>query len=409
MKIWHPYTQHFYSSDLPEIEYARGAYLHTKDSRRILDAISSWWVNIHGHCHPHIVQAIANQAARLEQVIFAGFTHEPAERLALELGKWLPKELQTLFFSDNGSTSVEVALKMALGFFHHRGENRKKVIALEGAYHGDTFGAMAVGARGGFHRPYESHLFEVIRVPCNDPAVLEKVFQKNPDVAALIVEPLVLGAGGMQMYPSEILRKMAQLCRDAGSLFIADEVMTGFGRTGTFLACEQADIVPDLVCLSKGITGGFLPLGVTLARQEIYDGFYSADRNRTFFHGHSYTANPIACAAAVASLEVFKSEESLSRVRRMSDWHSKRLAKLAEHPGISSTRVCGSIAAMDLAVSDSGYLSQIGPELYREFLAEGVLLRPLGNVVYLLPPYCVTENDINEVYDVIEKCISRSL
>ena len=286
------------------------------DGRTILDAISSWWVNTHGHGHPHIIQAIQNQAAKLEQVIFAGFTHEPAETLARKLLAAAPDGLDHVFFSDSGSTAVEVAIKMAVGYWHNRGKPRHRIIAMEHAYHGDMFGAMAVGHRGVFNAAYDPMLFDVAYVPF--PArgsehrtveALQALLRADSNAfAAMIVEPLVLGAGGMKMYRPELLAEIAACCRQHGILLIADEVMTGFGRTGTMFACEQAGIAPDLMCLSKGLTGGFLPMGVTLATGEIFDSFYSTERAKTFFHSSSYTGNAIACAAAVANLEIWERE-----------------------------------------------------------------------------------------------------
>ena len=297
--IWHPFTQHALQSEMVKVVRADGAYLHTADDRRIIDAISSWWVVTHGHCHPHIVGAIQRQAEKLNQIIFAGHTHEPAEELAAALLKLTPRGLDHVFFSDSGSTSVEVALKMALGYWHNISKPRTRIVVMQHSYHGDTIGAMSVGARGVFNAPYGPLLFEVTTVPF--PAsgheqasldALEAATDRKP--AAFIVEPLILGAGGMRMYPARVLKEMKRICETAGVLFIADEVMTGWGRTGTMFACEQADVLPDIACYSKGLTGGSLPLAVTLCRREIFEAHFSRDRSRTFFHSSSYTANPIA-------------------------------------------------------------------------------------------------------------------
>jgi adenosylmethionine-8-amino-7-oxononanoate aminotransferase len=389
--VWHPYTQHGLAGEPISIERAEGAYLYEKGGRRIFDAISSWWVNLHGHAHPRVAAAIAAQAGRLEQVIFAGFTHEPAERLAEKLLAIAPPGLDHVFFSDDGSTAVEAAVKMALG----ARPGRSRIAALEHAYHGDTFGAMSVSARGPFTDPYKRQLFDVVRLPLADPAGA-----LPEDVAAVIVEPLVLGAGGMKMYPPERLRELAAACRKTGALLIADEVMTGFGRTGTMFACEQAGVSPDILCLSKGITGGFLPLGATLATGEVFDAFYSQDREKTFFHGHSYTANPIACAAAVANLEIFESEPVFERIAAIEAAHRRGLARFNV-----PTRQLGTIAAIEFPAGDAGYLSRSGPKLYESFLSRGVLLRPLGNVVYLLPPYCSTDEDLTLAYDAIQDAL----
>jgi adenosylmethionine-8-amino-7-oxononanoate aminotransferase len=403
--VWHPYTQHGLREPALEIVRAQGAYLYDASGRAIFDAISSWWVTLHGHGQPEIAEAIARQAGTLEQVIFAGFTHEPAVRLAAELVRRVPRGLDRVFFSDDGSTAVEVAVKMALQYWQNRGKKRRVVVALENAYHGDTFGAMSVSARGLFTDPFAQELFEVVRLP--DPtesdvvAAFEHVVDvRGADVAALIVEPLVQGAGGMRMWPAESLKSLRELSSRAGVLLIADEVMTGFGRTGPLFACEHAEVRPDLMCVSKGITGGFLPLGATFARDEIFESFISRDRRKTLFHGHSYTANPIACAAALASLELLD-EESATRRRTIEDMHRAAAAHLASLRGVSNVRVLGTILALDLETPDSGYLSGIGPALRAFALERGVLLRPLGDTVYVLPPYCSTRADLQHVYDVI--------
>jgi len=412
--IWHPFTQHGLRT--PEIRIARaeGATLYTDDDRAILDAISSWWVNLHGHGHPHIARAIAEQAAKLDQVIFAGFTHEPAERLAAKLLALAPMGLRHIFFSDSGSTAVEVAIKMAVGCWHNRGRPRRRVIALEHAYHGDMFGAMSVGQRGRFNAAYDEMLFDVSYLPFPERGVeqrtldaLERLLTAQPDsFAALIVEPLVLGAGGMRIYGTDVLAEMAALCCRHDVFLIADEVMTGFGRTGTMFACEQAGIAPDLMCLSKGLTGGFLPMGATLASAEIYNAFYSTDRAKTFFHSTSYTGNAIACAAAVASLEIWEREPVVARIAAIGKHHAEALARFNGRPQVKDARTCGTIAAIELEVPDAGYFAELGPKLNRFYLERGVLLRSLGNVVYVLPPYCTTTAELDRIYDAIDDSLA---
>jgi adenosylmethionine---8-amino-7-oxononanoate aminotransferase len=405
--VWHPFTQHAVQPEAPLISKGEGAWLTTADGRKIFDAISSWWVVTHGHRHPHIMQAIKRQADQLDQVIFAGFTHEPAEALARRLVAITPPQLEYVFFSDSGSTSVEVALKMALGFWRHRGENRSRILALEGAYHGDTIGGMSVGERGVFNAPYDPLLFDVERLPfpCDgrEQATLEALSAacRQGAIAALIVEPLILGAGGMRIYPPWVLTEMKRICETYGVLFIADEVMTGWGRTGTLFACEQAGIAPDIGCYSKGLTGGSLPLAVTLARADIFDAHYSTDRTKTFFHSSSYTANPIACAAALANLEVWADEPVKARIARLSSWHSERLDRFRDDRRFTHVRQLGTIAALDLVASDAGYMATIGPALYQRFMARGLLVRPLGNTIYIMPPYCSTEDEIELVYEAI--------
>ncbi len=413
-RIWHPFTQHALSP--PEIAIARadGAYLITEAGRSIIDAISSWWVITHGHGHPGIVKAIRNQAALLEQVIFAGFTHVPAEQVAEKLLARAPVGTKYAFFSDSGSTAVEVALKMAVGGWYNRGRPRHRIVAMEHAYHGDIFGAMSVGHRGIFNAPFGPMLFEVCFVPFPSPGaeqntldVLEKLLRSNPDsFAAAIFEPLVLGAGGMKMYSPDLLAQMAELCRLYGVWLILDEVMTGFGRTGTFLACEQAGVAPDLICLSKGITGGFLPMGVTLASDEIYDAFYAHDRTQTFFHSSSYTGNAIACAAAAANLEIWEREPVAARINLIAEHHTRALRKLAQRREVASVRQTGTIAAVELRASDPGYLAGLGPRLNAFYLESDVLLRTLGNVVYILPPYCTGARELDRIYGVIDESLA---
>jgi adenosylmethionine---8-amino-7-oxononanoate aminotransferase len=412
--IWHPFTQHALAGPAIPIARAEGAYLHTPEGRSILDAISSWWVTTHGHGHPHIAKAIEQQAARLEQVIFAGFTHESAELLAKKLLAVAPKGLAYAFYSDSGSTAVEVAIKMAVGCWHNRGKPRHRIIAMEHAYHGDMFGAMAVGHRGIFNAVYDPMLFDVAHLPfpargAEDRTLdaLQQLLRGGADdFAAVIVEPLVLGAGGMKMYRPDVLSQIAAWCRHYGVLLIFDEVMTGFGRTGTMFACEQAGVSPDLMCLSKGLTGGFLPMGVTLATAEIYESFYSTDRAKTFFHSSSYTGNAIACAAALANLQIWETEPVAARLQSIAEHHVRALARFRGRPEIADARQTGTIAALELRVPDSGYLAALGPKLNAFYLEHDVLLRSLGNVVYVMPPYCVRASELDRIYGAIYESLA---
>jgi adenosylmethionine---8-amino-7-oxononanoate aminotransferase len=403
--VWHPYTQHATAPEPLPIARAEGAVLYELSGRPIIDAISSWWVTLHGHAQPEIATAIAEQARTLEQVIFAGYTHAPAAELAAGLATRLPAGLERVFFTDNGSTAVEVAIKMALQYWSNRGAPRTAIGALEHAYHGDTFGAMSASARSTFTAPFAPHLFDVVRLgdPADPDTVLANLDQAPP-LAAVIVEPLLLAAGGMRVWSPALLRAI----RERATLLIVDEVLTGFGRTGPLFACETAGVVPDIICLSKGLTGGFLPLGATAVRDEIFEAFLSTDRRATLFHGHSYTANPIACAAGRASLALLD-EASAARRRAIEAEHRARLATIAAHPCVRNPRVIGTIAAFDLATSDDGYLDPVGPRLAAFALARGVLLRPLGNVVYVLPPYCITHEQLDTVYGVIEAFLEEAL
>jgi len=415
--VWHPFTQHAFSGDAIEIVRGEGAWLHTKDGRKILDAISSWWVNIHGHGHPHIAAAVAEQASQLEQVIFAGFTHEPAERLARRLIGLAPRGLEHVFYSDSGSTAVEVAIKMAVGAWHNRGKPRTRILALEHGYHGDMFGAMAVGARGAFNAAYDPMLFGVDHLPFPERgaeettiAALKHALETKPDTyAALILEPLVLGAGGMKMYAPEVLTEIAALLKRHDVFLIADEVMTGFGRTGTMFACEQAGVTPDLMCLSKGLTGGFLPMGVTLATPEIFEAFYSEDRTKTFFHSSSFTGNALAAAAANASLDLFEREDTMAKVAVLAEAQARALTRFAGKPYVADIRRTGTIAALELKAETGGYFAEVGPKIAQAALASDILLRPLGNVVYVLPPYCTTAEELNLVYECLEQNFDRFL
>ncbi|MBO9624494.1 MAG: adenosylmethionine--8-amino-7-oxononanoate transaminase [Sphingomonas sp.] len=410
--VWHPFTQHGLGEPIPQVVRTEGAVLHTRDGRRFVDAISSWWVTTHGHCNPRIMAAIAAQAATMDQIIFAGWTHEPAETLARELVRITPEPLQHVFFSDSGSTSVEVALKMALGFWANRGEPRHRIVVMEHGYHGDTIGGMSVGARGVFNRPYQPLLFDVATIPFPEPGhaqatldALEAHCRDEP--AALLVEPLVLGAGGMKFYPASLLAEMAKICARHGVLFIADEVMTGWGRTGTLLACERAGVVPDILCLSKGLTGGAIPLAVTLATAPIFDAHVSADRARMFFHSSSYTANPIACAAANANLAIWRDEPVLDRIADLGDRQQDRLDRLAAHALIRNPRRLGTIVAAEIGDARSTYLDSMGPRLIAFARERGVLLRPLGNTVYVMPPYCIDDPDLDAIYDAITAFAER--
>ncbi|GGE90559.1 adenosylmethionine--8-amino-7-oxononanoate transaminase [Sphingomonas prati] len=416
--VWHPFTQHGLGAPIPKVVRTEGAALHTADGRRVVDAISSWWVTTHGHSHPRIMAAIAEQAATMDQIIFAGWTHEPAEQLARDLVAIMPPELAHVFYSDSGSTAVEVALKMALGYWANIGAPRHRILMLEHSYHGDTIGTMSVGARGVFNRPYAPLLFDVGTVPFPEPGheqatldALDTLCGGADPAAAFIVEPLVLGAGGMKMYPPALLAEMRSICARHGTLFIADEIMTGWGRTGTLLACEQAGIVPDILCLSKGLTGGAVPLAVTMATREIFDAHLSDDRARMFFHSSSYTANPIACAAAVANLAIWRDEPVRARIADLGTRQQAQLDRIAAHPLVRTPRRLGTIAAFEIAPARDtiGYLSAIGPALMAHAGTRDVLLRPLGDTVYVMPPYCIDDADLDAVYGAVASFLERDL
>jgi adenosylmethionine---8-amino-7-oxononanoate aminotransferase len=425
LHLWHPFTQE--GADPPPLQIRRGegVFLETQDGRKILDAISSWWVNLHGHSHPAIAAAIGEQAARLEHVLFAGFSHEPAEELAARLGKIVPAQLRHIFFSDDGSTAVEVALKMAVQYWSNCGRpEKRRVVALEHAYHGDTVGGMSVSDDSPFTAAFSPLRIPVLRTHsascAHCPVGLTRatcrieclnkleclLTEQGHEIAAVIVEPLLQGAGGMIVHPEEFLSGVRLLTAAHDVLLIADEVLTGFGRTGKMFACERAGIAPDFMCVAKGLTGGFLSLAATLTTDRVQDAFTGSDPARSFFHGHSYTANPIACAAANATLRIFETEPFFERIAAIENVHRARLPAFALHPSVADVRHIGTVAAIELKVPDAGYLSALRPRLYDFYLNHGVLLRPLGNIVYILPPYVITSGQLHMVYDVIQDSLA---
>lgn len=411
--LWHPYTQMKIAPYSIAIEKAEGAYLFDENGKKYIDAISSWWVNMHGHAHPEIANAVSEQAHKLEQVIFAGFTHQPAVELAERLLPLLPKNQRKIFLSDNGSTAVEAALKMCIQFFANQGMQKTKIIAFKESYHGDTFGSMSVSARDVFTKPFRPLLFDVVFIDTPTASNANKVvaqFQKAVDefkdeICAFIFEPLVLGSGGMLMYEAEVLNQLMSLAKQHQIFCIADEVMTGFGRTGKFFASEYLNIEPDIICLSKGITGGFLPLGATTTTQEIYDAFYSSDKYKMLFHGHSYTGNPLACAAAVASLNIWQKENTLEKIEQIELMNKNFVEKISKHPKVINARYKGTIMALEINSDKGGYLSPIKEKVVPFYIENGVLLRPLGNTVYTLPPYCILEKDLNYIFEIIEQSL----
>lgn len=417
--VWHPFTQEQTAPPPMVAVGAKGATILTEDGRELIDLVSSWWVNLHGHAHPAIAAAVAEQAARMEQVIFADFTHAPAARLAAGLARLLPGDLDRVFYSDNGSTAVEVALKVALQYFANRGEDgRRRLLAFEGGYHGDTVGAMSVGKSSGYFRAWEGLLFPVEMVPfpaswIDDEAVQDKETAAfaaleaalSKDVAAVIIEPLIQGASGMRICRPQFLQGVAERVQAAGALLIFDEVMTGFGRTGATFACLKAGVVPDMVCLSKGLTGGFLPMGATVVREPIHQAFLGASLRQAFLHGHSYTANPLGCAAGLASLDLLLRADCQARIAGIEAIHAERLRALARLGKIRRPRLTGTIAALDLGEGD--YASTLGARLRQVFLDQGFLLRPLGPVVYFLPPYCIAPADLHRAWDTLEAAIQE--
>ncbi len=411
--IWHPYTPMKTTQFPISVVRGEGVYLYDENGKSYIDAVASWWVNIHGHAHPYIAAKVAAQLACLEHVIFAGFTHEPAIRLAERILAVLPGQQRKVFYSDNGSTAVEVALKMCFQYWHNQGvRTRTKVLAFKEAYHGDTFGAMSVSGRSLFTTPFSSLLFEVVFIDLPNAQTIDSLLATIEDeketLASFIFEPLVLGAGGMQMYAAAHLDRLIAACQQHGIPCIADEVMTGFGRTGTYFACEQLQQEPDIFCLSKGLTGGTMPMGVTTTNARIFEAFNSEDHWKTLYHGHSFTANPVACAASLASMDLLLEKQTLENIRRITERHTVFLKKVTGHPKLRDVRQTGTILALEWEVGEaSSYLNSLRERLYRFFLDAGIILRPLGNIIYILPPYVISDEDLMYIYRKIEEALEE--
>ena len=419
--LWHPFTKIINEYDPIVISSAKNDILVDINGNEYVDLISSWWVNIHGHCKKEIIESIKKQSEKLEQVLFADFTHEPAVNLAEKIVDLMPKNLSRVFFSDNGSTAVEIAMKVAIQYWYNKGKKKKKFVSMTGNYHGDTFGAMSVGFSSGFYEPFKDFLIKSISIPYPDYwdgkndiekeelislKTADAVLSSNKDdIAAVIFEPLIQGAGGMKVCRKEFLDKLLKKFRDAGVLIIFDEVMTGFGRTGKMFAADYLKTKPDIMCLAKSLTGGYIPLAATVFSQKIHDEFFGDDIKKAFLHGHSFTANPIACAAALTSLELFEKEQTLKKVEKISDIHCEFIKKLKKI-NISKPRVLGSIAAFEYNAINKKYGSSENQELKNIFLENGLLLRPLGNTIYLMPPYCIKEETLYNCYEKIIEILS---
>ncbi|MES2800701.1 MAG: adenosylmethionine--8-amino-7-oxononanoate transaminase [Bacteroidota bacterium] len=407
--VWHPFTQAKTAQEPLLIESAKGAKLFSSDGKSYIDANSSWWVNVHGHGNVRIGEAISKQFQKIDHVIFADATHETAVNLAEEVVTLLGNPFSKVFFSDNGSTAVEVALKMAIQFWQNRGETRHRIVALEGAYHGDTFGAMSVGQRGYFNKPFEQYFFEVdfLDFPIRDKEeeILRKAKQlfATNEVAVLIIEPLILGSAGMLMYSVDFLENLCALAKKYDVLIIFDEVMTAWGRTGKLFAFEHTTVRPDIICLSKGLTGGVLPLGLTVATEEIFEAFLYDEKAKALLHGHSFTGNALSCAAALASIELFKETATWENIGRIIKQHQTFAEQLATISSVKNIRQLGTIIAFEVEIQGQteGYFASIKEEIVKHMLEHGVLLRPLGNTVFLNPPYCVSDEELGQVYTAI--------
>jgi adenosylmethionine-8-amino-7-oxononanoate aminotransferase len=420
--IWHPYTQH--KGFLPPIPVIKGegTLLFDDTGKTYIDAISSWWVNIHGHAHPYIAEKIYRQALQLEHVIFTGFTHEPAVTLAERLLPLLPGDFSRVFYSDNGSTAVEVAIKMAIQFWGNRGGGpgesarngtrtgqRKKILAFHHSYHGDTFGAMSVSERGLFTDAFRDYLFEPVFIETPNPENIDKlralIRTEAHEIACIIYEPLLQAAGGMRMYDAASMDMLLETIKGQGILVIADEVLTGFGRTGKNFAGEYLKQKADIICLSKGLTGGTMALGVTASTERIFDAFLSDDKRKTLFHGHSFTANPLACSAALASLDLFLDPDCLHRIANIAQRHTEFLETIRPYPIVREARSLGTVLAFELNTGQDGYTNTIGQQITAAALDAGIYLRPLGNTVYFMPPYCITQKEMDQVYEFLVHCL----
>ncbi|MDO5608748.1 MAG: adenosylmethionine--8-amino-7-oxononanoate transaminase [Capnocytophaga sp.] len=412
--LWHPYTQHQTAHPPIAIVKAKDALLWDENGEEYIDAIASWWVNPYGHANEALARAAYQQLTQLEHVLFGGFTHEPAIRLAEKLISILPSNQQKIFFSDNGSTAIEVAIKMAIQYFYNQNEKRHVIIAFEEAFHGDTFAAMAASGISFFTEAFKNQLLEVVRIPVpfegkeevSCQALENAIAKYNP--AAFIFEPLVQGAAGMKMHAPEALDKLIDSCRKANVLTIADEVMTGFGKTGKPFACNYLTEKPDIVCLSKALTGGTVPLAVTSSTQMIYDAFLSEDVNKALFHGHTFMANPTGCAIALEAIRLLESDVMQQNISRIKNKHLDFIKKIENNPKTENPRLLGVILAFEIKSSKkTDYYGEIRNQLYDFFISKGVLLRPVGNTVYVLPPYIITNRQLQTIYDALEEAIER--
>lgn len=412
--LWHPLTQHKTHKGMLGIKKANGAILVDEEGNEYIDAISSWYTAMYGHCNPAITEAVARQMQQLDQVIFSGLTHEPAIALSEALMKVLPANQEKLFFSDNGSTAVEIGIKMALQYFYNKGEKRFIMLAFEEGFHGDTFGAMSVSGLSSYNGPFEEHFIRVERIPVPTEETIDVILSglesrlHQENIAGFVYEPLVQGAAAMKMHSAEHLSRILSLLKSKGVLTIADEVMTGFGKTGTYFASDQVRVKPDIICLSKALTAGLLPMAITSCTKEIYNAFYDEEIRKGFFHGHTYTANPLACTAALSALKLLQSEEIQENIRRITDWHQQFDKEIKNHPRVSATRQKGVIYALDLKIETPRYGS-LRDRLYEYFMKKGVYLRPLGKTIYLLPPYIISDVQLDKVYRAVRGALELDL
>lgn len=417
--LWHPFTQSLNSGDPIVVSSAEGEKIFDLEGNEFIDLISSWWINTHGHCRSEMIKSVLNQSKKLEQVLFAGFTHQPAVDLAERIVNLLPGSLSRVFYSDNGSTSIEIAMKVAVQYWYNKGEKKNKFVAFQGGYHGDTFGAMSVGRTSGFYKPFEDMLQKSSFIPFPEDwlgnnqleesekialDIANKIIDKEKNqIAAVILEPLVQGAGGMKICRKEFFSELVKIFKSSGIIVIFDEVMTGFGRTGKMFATDHLNVEPDIICLAKSLTGGFIPLAATIFSEKIHKMFVDLDFKKTFLHGHTFSANPVACAVALSSLDLFKKDNTFENIKQISEIHKNFLEEISKIPKITKIRNLGTIAAFDYDGISESYGSSGSDEIRKKFLDKGLLLRPLGNTIYLMPPYCIKkENLINSYEKLIE-------
>ncbi len=408
--LWHPLTQHKTKGEMLAISKAKGAYIYDEDGKEYIDGIASWYTCMYGHCNPYITDKISAQLQELDHVVFTGFTHKPAIELSEKLMAILPKNQEKLFFSDNGSTTVDVAIKMALQYNHNKGIPKTTILALEEGFHGDTFGAMSVSGLSVYNGPFEEHFIDVVRIPTPSETTIDKILTqveillKDKNIAAFIYEPLVQGAAAMKMHSAAAINPLLKYLKENDVLLIADEVMTGFGKTGTYFASYQIETPPDIICLSKSLSAGIAPMGITSCSQEVFDAFYDDDIAKGFFHGHTYSGNPLACTAAIAGIELLTSEAYQEHSKRIIAKHQAFDQRISKHPKVKETRQTGLIFALEIATKMERYGS-IRDQLFNAFMERGVFLRPLGNVIYILTPFITSNEDLEKIYSSIEEVL----
>ena len=408
--IWHPLTQHQTAASPLGIVKAKGVWLYDEQGSKYIDAISSWYTAVYGHCHPTLIQAAQNQAAQLDQVVFTGFTHEPAVQLAEKLIGILPSNQSKVFFNDNGSPAVEAAIKMALQYHDNKGQKRKKLLAFSNGFHGDTLAAMSASNLSVYNGPFEEHFIEVIRIAPPQKEDASDYFEQaseivaSGDIAAFVFEPVVQGAAGMKFHDAEGLSELLRICQKHDVLCIADEVMTGFGKTGRHFASEYLSESPDIICLSKALTAGMLPMGITSCTQQVFDAFLDNNVAKGFFHAHTYSANPLACAVASKAIDLLQTDEIQEGIKRVRQSHEAFLKELESHSLVSNPRTLGVILAFEVNIAMERY-GNLRQHMYDFLMERGCYLRPLGNTLYLVPPYVISSEELEQLYDGLRAVI----